>query len=287
MARHNRAFWQQTRLSSHRYRHCQTPPVQATLLEAYAGAAGAAAAETFADDLRASPPAPGPRRRQPRRRRPRTQPTVVAAAEHHNDSDSAHTQVPECPAQALASPGQWEQLDAGDLAEEFRHPAPTLQDAPPFMRGAVRSAFTQALSELRAAAAAGPAASQANAARAARAWKLFLLVPRMLLTRATQQGSQGRAELLSRAAAFQRGEWTQLIRSARPSRQRSSAHKQELPPDEVSERKRHNACAKVRQGELSRACQVLRHGGHVAGAHPSRAATSATTLANTGRTPGI
>ena len=145
MARHNRAFWQQTRLSSHRYRHCQTPPVQATLLEAYAGAAGAAAAETFADDLRASPPAPGPRRRQPRRRRPRTQPTVVAAAEHHNDSDSAHTQVPECPAQALASPGQWEQLDAGDLAEEFRHPAPTLQDAPPFMRGAVRSAFTQAL----------------------------------------------------------------------------------------------------------------------------------------------
>ena len=125
------------------------------------------------------------------------------------------------------------------------------------MRGAVRSAFTQALSELRAAAAAGPAASQANAARAARAWKLFLLVPRMLLTRATQQGSQGRAELLSRAAAFQRGEWTQLIRSARPSRQRSSAHKQELPPDEVSERKRHNACAKVRQGELSRARQVL------------------------------
>ena len=79
----------------------------------------------------------------------------------------------------------------------------------------------------------------------------------MLLTRATQQGSQGRAELLSRAAAFQRGEWTQLIRSARPSRQRSSAHKQELPPDEVSERKRHNACAKVRQGELSRARQVL------------------------------
>ena len=32
----------------------------------------------------------------------------------------------------------------------------------------------------------------------------------------------------------------------RPSRQRSSAHKQELSPDEVSERKRHQACAKVR-----------------------------------------
>ena len=63
--------------------------------------------------------------------------------------------------------------------------------------------------------------------------------------------------MLSRAAAFQRGEWTQLIRSARPSRQRSSAHTQELPPDEVSERKRHHACATVRQGELSRARQVL------------------------------
>ena len=115
--------------------------VQATLLEAYAAAAGAAAAETFADDLRASPPAPGPRRRQPRRRRPRAQPTVAAAAEHHNDSDNAHTQVPECLAQALASPGQWERLDAVDQTEEYRHAAPMLQDAPPCMRGAVRSAF--------------------------------------------------------------------------------------------------------------------------------------------------
>ncbi|CAE7767260.1 unnamed protein product [Symbiodinium sp. CCMP2592] len=66
---------------------------QATLLEAYAGAAGAAEAETFAGDLRMSPPAPGPRRRQPRRRRPRMQPQVATAAEHFHDSDSTHTQA--------------------------------------------------------------------------------------------------------------------------------------------------------------------------------------------------
>eukprot|EP00439_Symbiodinium_sp_Y106_P071144 s352_g12.t1 len=48
----------------------------------------------------------------------------------------------------------------GASSQELRHPAPTLQDTPPFMRAAVRSAFTQTLSEVRAATAAGPKASQ-------------------------------------------------------------------------------------------------------------------------------
>ena len=73
---------------------------------------------------------------------------------------------------------------------------------------------------------------------------------------AQQRGSQGRAELLGRAAAFQRGDWIQLLQSAR--RVSRPAHDTPtLPPDEVAERKRHQACAKVRQGELSRARQVL------------------------------
>ena len=37
----------------------------------------------------------------------------------------------------------------------------------------------------------------------------------MLLARTEQRGSQGRAELLGRAAAFQRGDWIQLLQSAR------------------------------------------------------------------------
>ena len=129
-----------------------------------------------------------------------------------------------------------------------------MQDVPPFLRAAVRSALVHALTELRMAGTLNLAESEA-AARASRAWKLFLLVPRMLLTRAAQQGSQGRAELLERAAAFQRGEWTQLIRAAQPSHRAPA--RQPPPPDAATSRKRNQACAKVRQGELSRARQVL------------------------------
>ena len=44
----------------------------------------------------------------------------------------------------------------------------------------------------------------------AKAWKLFLLMPRMLLARTEQRGLQGRAELLGRGAAFQQGDCLQL-----------------------------------------------------------------------------
>ena len=68
-----------------------------------------------------------------------------------------------------------------------------ISDAPPFMRAAVRGALVQALRRLR------TASSAPDSTDAARAWKLF-----MLLAHTEQQGSQGRAELLGRAAASQR-----------------------------------------------------------------------------------
>ena len=51
---------------------------------------------------------------------------------------------------------------------------------------------------------------------ASRAWKLFLLAPRMLPAWPEQQGSHGRALMLARAAAFQRGDQRQLLAAARP-----------------------------------------------------------------------
>ncbi|CAE7573040.1 unnamed protein product, partial [Symbiodinium sp. KB8] len=225
---------------------------QSAFLEAYGGVPLATAARALADDLRAAitvhdtnlalaaaDAEPGARVR-----------TAVRAA-FGNDQ---RTDVPECPPPATAGLRGWEQLDAIGLADELRHPVPTMQDVPPFLRAAVRSALVHALTELRMAGTLNLAESEA-AARASRAWKLFLLVPRMLLTRAAQQGSQGRAELLERAAAFQRGEWTQLIRAAQPSHRAPA--RQPPPPDAATSRKRNQACAKVRQGELSRARQVL------------------------------
>ena len=105
------------------------------------------------------------------------------------------------------------------IAEELRHPPPTSQDSSRLMHAAGRSAFAQALSELCAATASGPSAGQIGAARATRAWKLLMQVPRILLTLAAKQGSQGRAELLCRAGAFPRGERTQAVAvPGRPSR---------------------------------------------------------------------
>ncbi|OLP82753.1 hypothetical protein AK812_SmicGene36564 [Symbiodinium microadriaticum] len=55
--------------------------------------------------------------------------------------------------------------------------------------------------------------------------------------------SQRRAEFLGRAAAFQRGDWLQLLQSAR--RVSRPAHDTPtLPPDGVAERKRHQAWRK-------------------------------------------
>ena len=147
-------------------------------------------------------------------------------------------------------------LDDVDLTEELRHPVPTLQDAPPFLRASVQSALTHALSRLRAAHAGGQGNGVAAAAAAARAWKLFLLAPRMLLARPMQHGSQGRATLLARASAFQRGEWRQLLAAARSSG-RPAAVPAELDAEVLAERRHLRACTKVRQGELSRARQVL------------------------------
>jgi len=58
--------------------------------------------------------------------------------------------------------------------------------------------------------------SEGTGPTASRAWKLFLLAPRMLLARPEQQSSEGRATLLARAAAFQRGEWTQVLAARGP-----------------------------------------------------------------------
>ena len=89
-----------------------------------------------------------------------------------------------------------------------------LQDVPPFLRSPVRGALVLALNHVR---------SAGDDDRATlRAWKLFLLAPRMLLARPSiKHGLGGREELLSRAAAFQQGEWLRLwTRPRSPTRRR-------------------------------------------------------------------
>ena len=89
-----------------------------------AGVAVASAAQTLADDV---VPAPHHKR-------------AVDVDPASDDNDDRHS-VPVCPDRARA-------LDIVDLVEEMRHPAPTLQNAPPFhvrfVRGTMRRPPTPA-----------------------------------------------------------------------------------------------------------------------------------------------
>ena len=147
--------------------------------------------------------------------------------------------------------GSWvEVADEVVLEDELHHPVPTLQNLVLALGRARRfAASAQALAR-------GTRRRYHFGHRQLKGMEVFTLAPRMLLARTTHAGAQGRAELLGRAAAFQRGEWLRLLRSAR--RLRNPAR--DSPPaghDEITERKRQQACAKVRRGKLSRARKVL------------------------------
>ena len=78
----------------------------------------------------------------------------------------------------------------------------------------------------------------------------------MLLARPAHQGADGRAELLERAAAFDRGDWLQLLEAARAHRRQAVA-RPTVEAEALETGRQDRACAKVRMGELTRARQVL------------------------------
>ena len=109
----------------------------------------------------------------------------------------------------------------------------------------------------------GPSSATASHAavvslEASRAWKLFVLAPRMLLARCDQQRRIGRAELLERVAAFQRGDWLRLLTRSRDRSQHGP--RRDRDPHASMLRRHESACALVRRGEVSRARHVLTAG---------------------------
>ena len=133
---------------------------QATLLEAYGSHTVAIEAATLADAFRAHSverPVNNQthtlRPRRPRRARVRHR----AARPHHQDAaempDSPASAVPACPASfpphCNLPPPPLTSLDAVDLLNELRHPVPTLQTVPVFVRAGVRRALASSLQHLR------------------------------------------------------------------------------------------------------------------------------------------
>ena len=104
----------------------------------------------------------------------------------------------------------WEQLDNVSLADEFAHDVPTTQEAPFVIRKDYTRLQSYALQHFY--------DTHTDAAfeerDQERAFKLHLLLSRMLLARLDQHGHEGSAILQDRVRRCYRGDWLSLLRDA-------------------------------------------------------------------------
>ena len=96
-----------------------------------------------------------------------------------------------------------ESLDEVYLPSIFEYGAHMMRSIPRIMKGAYRSAMRVVLQE------AAQARTEGRELKLIRAWKLFLLLPRVLLHRPT--GLVPKQKLIERLSMFQSGQWSQLV----------------------------------------------------------------------------
>ena len=97
-------------------------------------------------------------------------------------------------------------LDEVDLAEVFEVRACVMKSIPKFMRGAYRGAMKLSLQEIQR----GSVVN--NSTVETRGWKLFFLLPRLLLFKPPRGGLVPRGRLQERMSKFASGEWELLLR---------------------------------------------------------------------------
>ena len=128
-----------------------------------------------------------------------------------------------------------------------------MKSLPGFMKGAYRSAIRIALTEI-------DEGRTPNAIlRTSRGWKLFLLIPRLLLHRPPRGGKIPKAQLQRRIESFSRGECGSLLASAQESTSRGAqafSRRRRVIRDDVESRAA-QAEALVQMGELSSPHQAL------------------------------
>ena len=160
-------------------------------------------------------------------------------------------------------------LDGVDLVDEMRERA-IVKSVPRALRGNYRIAMRTALEEICA------GHRSRETVREERGWKLFLLLPKMLLHRPARGDPISRSKLVSRFESIVRGDWGALISASRVSniqavtaRQRKSRRFQN-----DLERRASRVEALVHMGKLplrgkrwkvQRLLQVSEHIGFVAG----------------------
>ena len=147
--------------------------------------------------------------------------------------------------------GSWEQMDDLDLSDLFLMRIPMLRSCPHFLRARLRQSFGAALEERHRAKVAGDEQAES------RAWKLFGLIPLMLLHRPRGTGSLGRDELARRAELFAEGRWVELIERARQCATPIFGTKPELDEGQEQQRRGNAAQRRIQQGQVSRARHEL------------------------------
>ena len=121
-------------------------------------------------------------------------------------------------------------------------------------------------------------------ARQERGWKLFLLLPRLLLHRPPGGGLLSKEKLSDRFKMFSRGEWLQLLAASRVCDEKAATtrnrRRRRLPDD--LERRAIRALQLVQMGELSSARQALEGAEIAPGSH-----AALQSLTNEDRRPAI
>ena len=144
-------------------------------------------------------------------------------------------------------------LDEVNLETEFHHRATVMRCPPKFLSGAYVSAMRVAMQEIRV------GRAENNELRRIRGWKLFFMLPRMLLQKPGKGGLVPKSKLRERFAQFADGRWMDLIVSSREAAVAASnakARRTRRCPDSL-ERRAERARAMAALGELSSARLAL------------------------------
>ena len=149
-----------------------------------------------------------------------------------------------------ASVSMWEELDRFSM-EIFRTRVPMLKSCPHFLRGRLRESFQVALREKH------RAKMVQNEQVEIRAWKLFGLVPLMLMHRPRGTGAVDRSELCHRVDEFARGHCSKLVNDALRNCPHQASPRAERSELEEQVRRGKAAQERVHCGQVSRARQEL------------------------------
>ena len=140
-----------------------------------------------------------------------------------------------------------ESLDQVDLRSLFTQRTSFMKNVPRCLVGLFRNALRVALAEV--------SGGAGNPVQLERGWKLFLLLPRMLLHRPPRGGLISKSKMTERFDKFARGEWVQLIHaSVQCDEQAAVIRRRKGRRGDDLERRALNF---VQVGELSSARQAL------------------------------